>query len=190
MHNVRPVPRDSHHVPTAHATTSAKSDGSAVDACASKLSIETALYTNIVNKDEDVDIPSASWVGRKVDAIFSPVLSFLQNTSGDCSNEGKLGRSLAQPMLEELGSSTHSSEDSYDNAADVSSLVREALSQVRFPVLSEILYPVRLAGNRNSSMSWGSPLFRLRAMRTKMGIGVPSQLMAFQPRPTRILRKF
>ena len=36
---------------------------------------------NIANKNESRD--AASWVGRQVDAIFSPVLSFLQADSGD-----------------------------------------------------------------------------------------------------------
>ena len=36
---------------------------------------------NIANKNESRD--AASWVGCQVDAIFSPVLSFLQADSGD-----------------------------------------------------------------------------------------------------------
>mmetsp|Transcript_20372 Transcript_20372/g.36770 ORF Transcript_20372/g.36770 Transcript_20372/m.36770 type:complete len:553 (-) Transcript_20372:155-1813(-) len=131
MHNVKRVPRDSHHVST---TPSAplKLDDSVGDACESKLSIETELYTNSADEVGDGESPaSASWVGRKVDAIFSPVLSFLQGaTSGtatcDSSGEGNtmvLSRTEPFKLEEELGPLTHT-EDSDDNAEATSTMTK------------------------------------------------------------------
>ncbi len=128
MHNVRPVPRDSHHVPiaaavtatnhnkhngcvpatttSAAATASATSSSPAVNNSTNELEIKNyrlAMIEEIRDNRNDTlnsaasgggedeetaelsssnnGTSSASWVGRKVDAIFSPVLSFLSGTT-------------------------------------------------------------------------------------------------------------
>ena len=120
MHNVRPVPRDSHHVPTVAATTatnkhincvpttttSAAATASATSSCPAddnstnelelknyqmdnrNDTINTAASGGREEEEETAELSnsnigtsSSSWVGRKVDAIFSPVLSFLSGTT-------------------------------------------------------------------------------------------------------------
>ncbi|KAL9183272.1 hypothetical protein ACHAXT_005059 [Thalassiosira profunda] len=85
MHGVRSVPADSHHVHPA----------------------DDASATSSINAGEpgEESPASASWVGRKVDAIFSPVLHLLQG-----SPEGEEG--------EELGSLTRT-EDSEDTGGEL-----------------------------------------------------------------------
>lgn len=107
MHNAKPVARDSHLAASVAIAAPVYSAGNHV----TELSIGTDLCTHTANEDGDGESPaSASWVGRKVDAIFSPVLSFLQGaTNGTASDgEGNMGRGRAQPndLEEESGSCT------------------------------------------------------------------------------------
>lgn len=137
MHNVRPVPRDSHHVPTSNNyCASSSTEITAANATSASLSTSTSTtkdaadYARLhetrskmkkhpLTMIEELEVSSsinetanaadgndeeeekklqedetaaeltnanngpssASWVGRKVDAIFSPVLSFLSGTT-------------------------------------------------------------------------------------------------------------
>ena len=75
---------------------------------------------------------SASWVGRKVDAIFSPVLSFLQGASNNSSSnidgcgEGTRSSSRLQQQSDELPAS--STDDKGVVAGSTSSQAREHVS--------------------------------------------------------------
>eukprot|EP00571_Detonula_confervacea_P011655 CAMPEP_0172312408 /NCGR_PEP_ID=MMETSP1058-20130122/17422_1 /TAXON_ID=83371 /ORGANISM="Detonula confervacea, Strain CCMP 353" /LENGTH=464 /DNA_ID=CAMNT_0013025853 /DNA_START=321 /DNA_END=1715 /DNA_ORIENTATION=- len=144
MHNARPVPRDSHHL-TPVAIAAMDFDDSAVITHERKLSVETDVSTNIANEDKDGESPAAaSWVGRKVDAIFSPVLSFLQgatNSTSSCdgADEGNTGGSQTQPndLEEKEVESFTCAKDSDDHDGVVSSIVREALRQAKSDMRKE-----------------------------------------------------
>jgi len=87
MHDVRGVPRDSRGEFTPADDSDGEEDGS-------KPSIKMDLAKKLIDDDEEDEAESAatsaSWVGRKVDAIFSPVLNFLQGaTANDSSAEGE-----------------------------------------------------------------------------------------------------
>lgn len=78
LHGVRPVPSDSHH----------DGAGCAGDSRESKLSVETELYASDAYEGGGGESPdSTSWVGRKVDAIFSPVLSFLHGATNSMTGD-------------------------------------------------------------------------------------------------------
>lgn len=141
MHNARPVPRDSHHR-TPAAIAAVDPDDSSVVIHERKLSVGTDAFTNIADEDEDGESPaSASWVGRKVDAIFSPVLSFLQGathitSSCDEADEGNTGGSQALNDLEKKTTLYTCAKNSDDHAKVVSSMVREALRQASLYLIS------------------------------------------------------
>jgi len=91
MRNATPVPRDSHLVHTSPAIDST-----------------TMTHPNTIKGEEIGEVSaSTSWVGRKVDALFSPVLSFLQHGSAGSSNSSGGGKTLPK---EELGASRFSQE--------------------------------------------------------------------------------
>ncbi|KAL7540104.1 hypothetical protein ACHAWF_006594 [Thalassiosira exigua] len=94
MRSVRPVPRDSHHVRRGsddandnHETDVERN----ISKAPSSDDDDDEFHTADMEFEGDVgecDSPSsASWVGRKVDAIFSPVLSFLQGAAAGSNDE-------------------------------------------------------------------------------------------------------
>lgn len=87
MHCVKPVPRDSHVTTHGRGSTNAKGAANVKDASSdniesvaanlsSELSNTTDSFPHAPSGKEPVDAGN-SWMGRKVDALFSPVLSFL-----------------------------------------------------------------------------------------------------------------
>jgi hypothetical protein len=97
MHNVKAVPRDSHHT-TSKTTTNNEEQGDIV-ATESTLSVVTegpttttanAAAATSTTTEMSAESPSnnsaSAWVGRKVDAIFSPVLSFLNGAGASSSS--------------------------------------------------------------------------------------------------------
>eukprot|EP00984_Skeletonema_dohrnii_P023480 scaffold12572_cov75-Skeletonema_dohrnii-CCMP3373.AAC.1 len=128
MHNVKPVPRDSHHHVPAQGS---EEDGTTATICCitateSSLSVVTEAPTvaapTAATADTAAESPSshsASWVGRKVDALFSPVLSFLNGASGGEEEEGDGGDG------EPLAAAT---DDDGVGAADLSSLLAKEQS--------------------------------------------------------------
>lgn len=97
MHHARPVPRDSHLVvpePGPVFAAGTYEVNATVEA-------DFGTDTNVGNDGESP--ASASWVGRKVDAIFSPVLSFLQAATSSSSvsdGDGRIGHTQIQPHAE------------------------------------------------------------------------------------------
>lgn len=135
MHNIRPVPKDSHHFPTGSAIAATKPNESSEDASEPKLSIETELYTHSVNDNGEGDSPvSTSWVGRRVDAIFSPVLSFLQGTTNSAATVETVGQIQAQSKK---SNNLEKELDSDENTGVVSTMVREALRQARHDLFKD-----------------------------------------------------
>mmetsp|Transcript_13075 Transcript_13075/g.22313 ORF Transcript_13075/g.22313 Transcript_13075/m.22313 type:complete len:566 (-) Transcript_13075:147-1844(-) len=115
MHNVKPVPRDSHHVPA----QGSEEDGTTaaticcITATESSLSVvteaPTVATTSTADTAESPTSHSASWVGRKVDALFSPVLSFLNGASGGEEEEGDGGG--GEPLAADGGEGASSKAD-------------------------------------------------------------------------------
>mmetsp|Transcript_10813 Transcript_10813/g.22279 ORF Transcript_10813/g.22279 Transcript_10813/m.22279 type:complete len:592 (+) Transcript_10813:717-2492(+) len=150
MHSVKPVPRNSHIV-----------HGNSNDNAAMKelLSIPDEFgesespakdrgvdSTPVVRKSSDSgDSPSnnsassSSWVGRKVDAIFSPVLSFLHGATGGhaaSSSESKKGLASREENAnhgtdddDDKDIQPSYSEASESKAAEVSNVVQEVLRE-------------------------------------------------------------
>jgi len=120
MHNVKPVPRDSHHVPA----QGSEEDGTTtaticcITATESSLSVVTEAPTVPTTTATDATAAtaespsshSASWVGRKVDALFSPVLSFLNGASGGEEEEGD-GGGGGEPLAADGGEGASSKAD-------------------------------------------------------------------------------
>lgn len=148
MHNVKPVPRDSHHsIPAPQKVKGGKTDdiGHCISATESSLSIVTEAPTT-TGGESPSSSNSASWVGRKVDAIFSPVLSFLNGASAtaggeedDGGGEDKAfatdvegGTSAAKANLASLLTKEKKSENEseVEKNEEVQKMVREALLQV------------------------------------------------------------
>jgi len=154
MHNVKPVPRDSHHVPA----QGSEEDGTTaaticcITATESSLSVVTEAPTvpTTTTADAAADTAespsshSASWVGRKVDALFSPVLSFLNGASGGEEEEGD-GGGGGEPLAADGGEGASSKADltsflaketsdgdknESEEEEEVQKMVREALLQV------------------------------------------------------------
>lgn len=152
MHNVKPVPRDSHHttVPPKVKTGGTDENGTTIGCCISatesSLSIVTEAPVAAAGGSESPSSSnSASWVGRKVDAIFSPVLSFLNgaSTAGSSGEEEQDGgeettlaaaaradvEGSAKTNLASLLTKEEQSESEVENE-EVQKMVREALLQV------------------------------------------------------------
>eukprot|EP00984_Skeletonema_dohrnii_P024411 scaffold13529_cov110-Skeletonema_dohrnii-CCMP3373.AAC.1 len=152
MHNVKPVPRDSHHVPAAQGGEEDGTTAAAIcciTATESSLSVVTeapvAATTSTADTAATAESPSshsASWVGRKVDALFSPVLSFLNGASGGEEEEGDDG---GEPLAVDDGEGASSKADltsllakensdgdknTSEEEEEVQKMVREALLQV------------------------------------------------------------
>jgi len=153
MHNVKAVPRDSHHV--VPKVKRVEQDEETTDSGTMCSIPATESTLSIVTEAPDVADPpvttaastlsSSSFsaaVGRKVDALFSPVLSFLNAASvatgggGDEEEELDGGEKLAN--VEQLGSvnvSAHLTSSSLVEKKieeeEVQNMVREALRQVR-----------------------------------------------------------
>jgi len=178
MHNVKPVPRDSHHVvPAPQKVKGSNSSGGEDDhnnsniccitATESSLSIITeapgASTTTTTNTGtaENPASHSASWVGRKVDALFSPVLSFLNGSSSGGEEEeghdGCLGgdggeqlavaddgegasakANLASSLIKEKRSDGES-----EDGEEVQKMVREVLLQAKTDLQKEEEYNSR-----------------------------------------------
>jgi hypothetical protein len=99
MHNVKAVPRDSHHT-KGKATTNNEEPAGDILGTESTLSVVTegpttttataAAATTSTTTEMSAESPSnnsaSAWVGRKVDAIFSPVLSFLNGAASSSSS--------------------------------------------------------------------------------------------------------
>lgn len=145
MHNVKAVPRDSHHV--VPKVKRVEQDEETITDCSTICSIPATESTlSIVTEAPDVAAASTSSsfsaaVGRKVDALFSPVLSFLNGASAsgvDGEEEVDGGEKLANSK-EHGGSAKASVEKEKKNGErksdveeeEVQNMVREALRQVR-----------------------------------------------------------
>ena len=165
MHNVKPVPRDSHHhVPSSKSSnkgsSSAKVSSSSnqvaegggdpttmccITSTQSSLSIATETVpattsnanTNTATAAENHPSNSASWVGRKVDALFSPVLSFLNGASGAEEEGGGADETLSSgeidfcPNGDDYGVKSGEKKKGEDEE-EVENMVREALLQVSY----------------------------------------------------------
>jgi hypothetical protein len=145
MHNVKAVPRDSHHV--VPKVKRVEQDEETITDSSTICSIPATESTlSIVTEAPDVATASTSSsfsaaVGRKVDALFSPVLSFLNGASAsgvDGEEEVDGGEKLANSK-EHGGSAKASVEKEKKNGErksdveeeEVQNMVREALRQVR-----------------------------------------------------------
>mmetsp|Transcript_13076 Transcript_13076/g.22317 ORF Transcript_13076/g.22317 Transcript_13076/m.22317 type:complete len:573 (-) Transcript_13076:147-1865(-) len=162
MHNVKPVPRDSHHVPA----QGSEEDGTTaaticcITATESSLSVvteaPTVATTSTADTAESPTSHSASWVGRKVDALFSPVLSFLNGASGGEEEEGDGGG--GEPLAADGGEGASSKADltsffaketsdgdknESEEEEEVQKMVREALLQAKTDLQKEEEYNSR-----------------------------------------------
>jgi len=170
MHNVKPVPRDSHHtIPATQkvkggAASGADENGTTIAATESSLSIATeAPPPPAAAASSGGESPSssnsASWVGRKVDAIFSPVLSFLNGASAggeeedgvttsslsagasaDVEGSGTTTSSSAKANLSSLLTKENSESKSEVENEEVQKMVREALLQAKSDLQKEEEY--------------------------------------------------
>jgi hypothetical protein len=154
MHNVKAVPRDSHHV--VPKVKRVEQDEETTDSGTMCSIPATESTLSIVTEAPDVADPpvttaastlsSSSFsaaVGRKVDALFSPVLSFLNAASvatGGGGEEEELDGGEKLANVEQLGSvnvSAHLTSSSLvekkieEEEEEVQNMVREALRQVR-----------------------------------------------------------
>lgn len=175
MHSVKPVPRNSHNAISTnydnHGTTTAAPPAATLlrlHPTDSELSIATEGYTvddaivarsyddNAVDSrhcggEDGAETPSsASWVGRKVDAIFSPVLSFLHGatatTAGGGQNdggvdgvhgerrghdgeEGEEAVDTTSTLQKTYSSEGEENDDDSDKAIAVSNAIRNALRE-------------------------------------------------------------
>jgi len=172
MHNVKPVPRDSHHI-ALKAKGGAAADGieengstiCCITATESSLSIVTEAPVAAASgttaaagggvagsESPSSSSNSASWVGRKVDALFSPVLSFLNGASaggeeqddGGCDDKTSVegGTSSAKANLTSLLTKEKSSDGGSTNEdeEEVQKMVREALLQAKTDLQKEEEY--------------------------------------------------
>jgi len=145
MHSPKPVPHDSHHL----------ADGEDDDADASyRLHLPTvdsncSNVTEAAGEVDDEESPSnessASWVGRKVDALFSPVLSFLHGAAGTAGEEEghaidesaatppvpspSVSSSSLQRSAPRKGESADEIDDSEDRATAVNNAIRNAMRE-------------------------------------------------------------
>ena len=127
MHNPNHVPKDS------HITT----NNNEIIPSSSNRNFEELLDANSSTDDGDNNGEGASWVGRKVDAIFSPVLSFLNgatNSSGDDhhptttpynveledNNDEKDKVEDKSEVLVNLGNSSNTNSGTESNTVDIS----------------------------------------------------------------------
>mmetsp|Transcript_11857 Transcript_11857/g.25263 ORF Transcript_11857/g.25263 Transcript_11857/m.25263 type:complete len:492 (+) Transcript_11857:176-1651(+) len=105
-HVVMRVPKDCHQS-CSNAVAPTDSDDCVGN---SKVPTNTRPYSHIDNVFEEEDSPaSASWVGRKVDALFSPVLSFLNGTVSVASNS----QINAHDGLSSISNAMHNEESGY-----------------------------------------------------------------------------
>jgi len=165
MHNVKPVPRDSHHVPAQGSEedgTTATATICCITATESSLSVVTeapVAAPTAAAADAAAESPSshsASWVGRKVDALFSPVLSFLNGASGGEEEEGDGGG--GEPLAVDDGEGASSKADltsllaeeksdddknTSEEEEEVQKMVREALLQAKTDLQKEEEYNSR-----------------------------------------------
>jgi hypothetical protein len=145
MHNVKPVPRDSHHIQDKGGVEN-EDETSSITATESTLSIVTEAPTVVVAAPAPPPAASTmlSSVGRKVDAIFSPVLSFLNGASsasggGGEEEEGDGGEKLAAGAAADVASASadlsslmaQEKKSDEEEEEEVQNMVREALLQVR-----------------------------------------------------------
>ena len=116
MHAVRPVPRDSHHVrnhsSSHHDGQNRSPTADPQEPCRSNQD-KNHVNSNNSNRhrlgnDDDGESPSnrssASWVGRKVDALFSPVLSFLHGATNAAAASATSSNSPSEVAI--LGSNS------------------------------------------------------------------------------------
>ncbi len=149
MHSVKPVPRNSHLVHRNSKDTAAMQELLSIpdEFGESELSAEDQRVdsTLAVGKSYDSgDSPSnnstssSSWVGRKVDAIFSPVLSFLHGATGGhaaSSSDEKRGNLSREANAyhgtddDDKDIQPSCSEASESKAAEVSNVVQEVLRE-------------------------------------------------------------
>jgi len=154
MHNVKAVPRDSHHV--VPKVKRVEQDEETTDSGTMCSIPATESTLSIVTEAPDVADPpvttaastlsSSSFsaaVGRKVDALFSPVLSFLNAASvatGGGGEEEELDGGEKLANVEQLGSvnvSAHLTSSSLvekkieEEEEEVQNMVREALRQAK-----------------------------------------------------------
>lgn len=175
MHNVRAVPRDSHHVRKAANSKRVDDVNTIVDSIAtteSTLSIVTEDPTAAIAAAESSSNNSASWVGRKVDALFSPVLNFLNGgaiTGGGSSGaSGKEERDIGggdkvattatanngstnvvDPHVMVKEKEVEKKKTSDENKMEVQNMVREALLQVREKSLAFFVFTKTIRNTSN-----------------------------------------
>lgn len=124
IHNARPVTRDFHQFHTS-ALTSPKQEKNVPDSGSN----QCTSNIDSASKDEGDSHGAVSWVGRKVDAIFSPVLSFLHGAANGPAEDSSAALHAKSLQLKSNKSDQKSS--AAESSRSVSTMVHISFGQAR-----------------------------------------------------------